>query len=189
MSSHHIVREKQEPALLILGMENFADELLGQLLEWSPTVIATAAIAEKLSIADIKVDVIIGSAADDLQSNTRSIESDGNNDIQTTLNYLISQDYPAVNIITDSLMLDDYLPFAGTINLVIYCDGKKIYPVTSGFSKWKPAGEPIQIFNPSENISVTGLQKTDDGNYITGTDGFFSLQFSQPYLFITEGIL
>ena len=41
MSSHHIVREKQEPALLVLGLNNFSTELLGQLLEWNPTVITT----------------------------------------------------------------------------------------------------------------------------------------------------
>ena len=46
MSSHHIVREKQEPALLVLGLDDFPDELLGQLLEWSPTVIVTADTVE-----------------------------------------------------------------------------------------------------------------------------------------------
>jgi thiamine pyrophosphokinase len=59
MSSHHIVREKQEPALLVLGMDNFSDELLGQLLEWSPTVIATEIMAEKLNANGIKIDCVI----------------------------------------------------------------------------------------------------------------------------------
>ncbi|MFD2144372.1 hypothetical protein [Mucilaginibacter antarcticus] len=40
MSSHHIVREKQEPALLVLGLDGFDEEQLGQLLEWSPTLMA-----------------------------------------------------------------------------------------------------------------------------------------------------
>lgn len=39
MSSHHIVREKQEPALLIMDLNGFNDEHLGQLLEWNPTVL------------------------------------------------------------------------------------------------------------------------------------------------------
>jgi len=55
MSSHHVVREKQEPALLVLGLGNFPDELLGQLLEWSPTVIATPQTAEELVVKGIKV--------------------------------------------------------------------------------------------------------------------------------------
>lgn len=59
MSSHHIVREKQEPALLVLGVDNFSEELLGQLLEWSPTVITTPHTAEKLDTFGIKVDWVI----------------------------------------------------------------------------------------------------------------------------------
>ena len=56
MSSHHVVREKQEPALLVLGLDGFDDELLGQLLEWSPTVITTQQIAERLNAYGIKID-------------------------------------------------------------------------------------------------------------------------------------
>jgi hypothetical protein len=39
MSSHHIVKEKQEPALYIHHFGNFDEEYLGQLLEWSPTLL------------------------------------------------------------------------------------------------------------------------------------------------------
>lgn len=54
MSSHHIVREKQEPALLVLSMDAFDEEMLGQLLEWSPTVICSTGTAEKLDASGIK---------------------------------------------------------------------------------------------------------------------------------------
>ena len=37
MSSHHIVRDDQEPALIITnGASCSEEELIGQLLEWSP---------------------------------------------------------------------------------------------------------------------------------------------------------
>ena len=39
MSSHHIARDDQEPALIIANGEMCSQELLGQLLEWSPLVI------------------------------------------------------------------------------------------------------------------------------------------------------
>ena len=55
MSSHHIVREKQEPALLVLGLDSFPAELLGQLLEWNPTVIATQLTAKSLNDYGIKI--------------------------------------------------------------------------------------------------------------------------------------
>ena len=61
MSSHHIVREKQEPALLVLGLNNFSAELLGQLLEWNPTVITTRETAPLLHDNGIKIDWVIAS--------------------------------------------------------------------------------------------------------------------------------
>ena len=48
MSSHHIVKEKQEPALYIHQLGDFNEEFLGQLLEWSPTVIVAAGEYEKV---------------------------------------------------------------------------------------------------------------------------------------------
>lgn len=191
MSSHHIVREKQEPALLVLGMEHFTDELLGQLLEWSPTVIVTANTVEKLNSAGIKVDLIVDQAADpeEIQSDIKFIRASEDTETEAALTYLISQKYPAVNVVTDEFVIGDYLAFADRINLVIYCGNKKIYPVNSGFSKWKPAGEVVELLNAAGNIVVVGLEKVSDTGYQTQADGFFSLQFEQPYLFIAENIL
>lgn len=189
MSSHHIVREKQEPALLVLGMEHFTDELLGQLLEWSPTLIVTANTVEKLIAAGIKVDVVVGSSADpeDIQSDVKFIRA--SDTTETALTYLVEQKYPAVNVVTDDFVMNDYSTFADRINLVIYCGNKKIYPVSSGFSKWKPKAENIELLGPAKDLRFTGLSKIADNAYQTQSDGFFTLQFAQPYLFISENIL
>ena len=39
MSSHHVVRDLQEPALIIANGEACSETLLGELLEWSPYVV------------------------------------------------------------------------------------------------------------------------------------------------------
>jgi len=191
MSSHHIVREKQEPALLILGMDAFTDELLGQLLEWSPTIMVTDDTAEKLNIAGIKVDIIVGSsqATEDLQSDIKYIRASETHCTQAALNYLVTNKYPAVNVVTDDFVMSDYLTFADQINLVIYCGNKKIYPVVSGFSKWKPADEAIELMSGVDNLQAAGLKKISESQYQTLADGFFSLQFDKPYIFIAEDIL
>ena len=191
MSSHHIVREKQEPALLVLGMEQFTDELLGQLLEWSPTLIVTANTVEKLNAAGIKVDIVVDSSSDpeDIQSDIKFIRAGDTTETEAALTYLVGQKYPAVNVVTDDFVMNDYSAFADRINLVIYCGNKKIYPVSNGFSKWKPMGESIELLGPVKNLTVTGLNKVADNEYLTQSDGFFDLQFEQPYLFIAENIL
>jgi thiamine pyrophosphokinase len=127
MSSHHIVREKQEPALLVMGLDNFDDEQLGQLLEWSPTLIATPFIAEQLNIFGIKIDwILTDEVGEVLQSDIKHLPVGNNTTINAALNYLIAQGYPAVNIVTDEFELKDYLPFADKINVVIFYNQQKI---------------------------------------------------------------
>ena len=60
MSSHHIVRDDQEPALIIANGASCSSELLGQLLEWSPLVIVLDSAIERVMQLDIKVDVLLG---------------------------------------------------------------------------------------------------------------------------------
>jgi thiamine pyrophosphokinase len=189
MSSHHIVREKQEPALLITGLDNFADELLGQLLEWSPTVITTLQTAEQLVAYGIKIDWIITDDADEVeQSDVKLIPRGIHSVIDAALKFLLANEYSAVNIITDELTLSDYSHFTGNIDLVIFYQHRKIYPVSSGFSKWKPGGEIIEILSTSKNAVFRGLSSVDLVKYITTADGFFSLYFDEAFLFIAEDI-
>lgn len=57
MSSHHFVKEGQEPAAIILGNE-WNEELLGTVLEWSPNIIAASIAVEKLLLSEIKIDIL-----------------------------------------------------------------------------------------------------------------------------------
>lgn len=189
MSSHHIVREKQEPALLILGIDSFSDELLGQLLEWSPTVIVTPQTAEKVHAYGIKIDWLVTDQKSLLfQSDIKLIPLGSDSEVEAAIKYLIIHGYSAVNIITDELQLKDYLYFIDKINMVIYHRNQKVYAINSGFSKWKPAGETIQLISEPQHLHTSGLEPADGNNLKTTHDGFFSLQFEQPFLFIAEYI-
>ncbi|MFD2872750.1 thiamine pyrophosphokinase [Mucilaginibacter ximonensis] len=189
MSSHHIVREKQEPALLLLSLNGFDDEQLGQLLEWSPTVFTTPLVAEQLNAFGIKIDWIVGDdAAADIQSDIRYLKSNGKPASVAAFDYLVDKNYPAVNIVTAEFVLDDYLPYMQNITLVVFCRQKKIYGIESGFSKWKPAGDIIEIISNPENLETKGLVKTDQNIFKTAADGFFSLTFDNKLLFIAESL-
>jgi thiamine pyrophosphokinase len=187
MSSHHIVREKQEPALLILGLNKFTEEHLGQLLEWSPTVIATAPVAEQLAVYGIKIDQVVTNDANAItQSDVKIIAPGHQTALQAAFGYLLAQGYPAVNVVTDEMELAAYESYALQINLVIFYDGLKIYTIKSGFSKWKPANETVQILNSSATLQTRGLKQISAGHYQTITDGVFTLNFDEPQLFIAE---
>jgi thiamine pyrophosphokinase len=190
MSSHHIIREKQEPALLILGLNNFTDELLGQLLEWSPTIMVTSDTAEQLNSMGIKYDVLVGDieTRDNYQADIKYIPQ-GNNDAElAALKYLLANGYPAVNVVTDNLNLEHYKAYAERINIVIFHNYQKIYPVKSGFTKWKPEGELISLPVNASGLHFTGLQNLGESIYQTVADGFFTISFNDPLLFIAETI-
>jgi thiamine pyrophosphokinase len=187
MSSHHIVREKQEPALLVLSLTDFSFELLGQLLEWSPTLIAITETAVQLHENQIKVDWLIANEPiDDLQSDVKLMPVEDERYLETALFHLIDQGYRAVNIITNDFNADKYLPYAMQIDLVIYANDEKIYPIKSGFSKWKQAGEEIKLITKPNQLTYTGLELSDENALTTTEDGFFTINFDQPYTFISE---
>jgi len=188
MSSHHIIREKQEPALLVLGLDGFDDDLLGQLLEWSPTLMVTADTAEQLNAFGIKYDILVGEGDGELQSDIKYVSRQGVTVVEAALNYLVDNGYPAVNVVTDELRLNDYLPYASRINIVLFNPGKKIYPVSSGFTKWKPAGDVIKVVSEVNPINFTGLEALGESQYQTISDGFFTFQFNEPFIFIAEAI-
>lgn len=188
MSSHHIIREKQEPALLILSIDHFDEEYLGQLLEWSPTVIVREDIYEQIQSLGIKIDVILTKEqqSQNLQEHTKIVNLGEEDAINAALKYLVAEEYPSVNIIADHFLAKDYLFFVDLIDLVVFADHKKIFPVKSGFSKWKPAHEDIFILTEAHPLSYSGLTALTEHHYKTLKDGFYGFTFSQPFVFLGE---
>lgn len=186
MSSHHIVRDKQEPALLIMDLNGFDHENLGQLLEWSPTVLVNEPLYEAVDSMGIKIDGIISKdMASSLQLKTFVIHTE-DTPLQDALKYLAGEQYPSVNVITTTFRLKDYALFAERINLVVLTPGKRIFGIKPGFSKWQRAGEKIGILSEVKHLGTQGLIKLDDHSYQTGKEGFYSLSFDQPFIFISE---
>ena len=60
MSSHHIVREGQEPALIIANGQACSMDLLNQLLEWSPFIVVLDGALSRVLELGIKFDVALG---------------------------------------------------------------------------------------------------------------------------------
>jgi thiamine pyrophosphokinase len=192
MSSHHIVREKQEPALLIINLGDFEEEQLGQLLEWSPMIFVVQEMVDKVVSLGIKIDIVLSAKAKNdytLQEHVKvlNVEEEA---IKTGMNYLISEGFPSVNIITNKFIADDYSKFVNQIDLVVFENDKKIYPVKSGFNKWKAAVEKIFLLNENtiKKLEIIGLENTEKELYKTQNDGFFSLTFEGDHLFIAEEI-
>lgn len=191
MSSHHIIREKQEPALLILAIDSFDKELLGQLLEWSPTVIVSQDVYEHVWSLGIKIDVVLRQTPDfiETQEHVKSYDVKDHDLLKSAMSFLVEESYPSVNIITEEFHLQHYSAFVNQLDVVLFVNNQKIFPVKSGFTKWKPAGD--RIFIISEEVvlkTCDGLKFENQNQFLTVKDGFYRLTFDEDFIFIAEEI-
>lgn len=173
MSSHHIVREKQEPALIIENFNVLDRVQLDQLLEWSPTVIVDTYNIDFLLSEEIKVDILFGNEPDaDFQLQIKVLPME-HGYLRSALSYLVSESYPAVNVLSDKLdpILSEYAPF---INMVVFCDNRRYVFVRKQYEKWKPKGERIYV-NPQELRAQEGLKHIEEDIFETLNDGIFKL--------------
>ncbi|RZK78123.1 MAG: thiamine pyrophosphokinase [Pedobacter sp.] len=187
MSSHHIVREKQEPALYIHHLGDFDEEYLGQILEWSPSLIVNSSEFEKILSLGLKVDIVVNPAElNDFQENTRLITTD-TADVDSVLQYLIDEGYPAVNLIDASNTIQDLSQYNSRINIVIFSATEKTYAVKPGFKVWKPAGSIFKV-STAEQLQHTNLAVISEDRFEVIHDGFVSFHFNGTYLTISEAL-
>lgn len=163
MSSHHIIREGQEPALIIANGESCTADLVGQLLEWSPfLVVLDGAITRVLELG-IKVDVLLGDfdsknvvAEQILRQQQIEIihkPDQDKTDLQKGIEFLISRGFDAVNIIwatgrrADHNLsnVTDIVRYKTQINIVVLDDYSKIFVLPKLFSKWYVKGTPLSL--------------------------------------------
>lgn len=177
MSSHHIVREAQEPALIIANGEQCSSDLLSQLLEWSPFIIVLDGALKRVLDLQIKFDVLLGDfdhqSIDEIQdilpphSEIIHTPDQDKTDLEKGLDYLIQKNHKAVNIIwATGRRSDHYLNnisilsrYANDLNLVMLDDFSRIYPIKSGFKKHYTANTNISLMplGKVENLTTDNL--------------------------------
>jgi thiamine pyrophosphokinase len=163
LSSHHIVRDDQEPALIIANGEACSKELMGQLLEWSPLVIVLDSAIERVLELGIKVDVLLGDFDRGLDPEKyREMQypmeivytpDQDKTDLEKAFDYLIDRKIPAANVIwatgrrTDHTItnLTNIVRFRDKLKIVILDDYSKVFLLPYKFEKWYPAATPISL--------------------------------------------
>jgi thiamine pyrophosphokinase len=167
MSSHHIVREKQEPALLIANGERCSTETIGTLLEWSPFVHVLDGALEDVLALNIKIDLLSGdfdSISSDLED-IRKIQfpieiintpDQNKTDLEKGLEILIEKGFPAVNVLWATGKRADHFysnfhtlaKFASLIKITFIDDYGLIFPLLplpNIYKKWHTANSIISL--------------------------------------------
>ncbi|OAB27319.1 thiamine pyrophosphokinase [Flavobacterium fryxellicola] len=163
MSSHHIVRDDQEPALIIANGASCKPELLGQLLEWSPLVVVLDSAMVRVMELDIKVDILLGDFdrgfdPEIYKTTQYPIEiihtpDQNKTDLEKAFDYLIERKIPAVNVVwatgrrADHTItnLTNITRYRNLLKIVILDDHSKVFLLPKKFEKWYTANTPISL--------------------------------------------
>lgn len=209
MSSHHIVRDEQEPALLIDHAEALSIEYVDLLLEWSPTVIVTSRALEEVLHWGIKIDVVVAqfNEIEDLkprlraQSPVQLLGFETSQLLDAAYIFLTDHHYPAVNLmadIYDSNALDLIKQYTRQVDSVLYYNDQKwIYAQNGRFEKWVNTGQTFGIHPVASNTFFTSsgfyndwqnemlLEPIELTSEVTGK---VSLQTSEKPLWVVEAV-
>ncbi len=215
MSSHHIVREQQEPALIIADGQPCSMALLEQLLEWSPSIMVLDGAIEKVIELGIKVDYWLG----DFDSSNFSAENyplkkihtpnQNLTDLEKGIEFLIEKGWKGVNIVWASgLRMDHTLnnlhsikKYASQLKITLLDDHSRVYPLNKQFKKWYPAGTKLSIipFGMAKNVHSKGLKyelnhpelalgiQTSSSNEALH-DGLVEIEYEDGFLWLMECI-
>lgn len=212
MSSHHFVKEGQEPALIIANGEMCSFSLLEEMLQWSPYVVALDGAYEYLKSKGIKPDVVIGdfdSISEPITDFDITLIKDfnqNNTDLEKALDFLIEKGYGEINVLgatgrREDHSLNNFLLLCkySDINIVLLGDTFKAFLVKNNFSKYYkkdqiisllPIGKVTGIF--SENLLYQLNNSILDSETQTGCsnsvfdDGIVRIKIKKGFLIFIE---
>jgi len=173
MSSHHFVKDQQEPAVFILDATDLSYDTVSPLLEWVPTVLVWQECLETVLSWGIKIDVILATETfqkENLhlleeQYPVKFLTASLENTLDEGLQYLLATKHPAAHLVGVShLTCMDLEEKLDLFDLTIMDTGWKYYPVKSGkFKKWFAEstiqllgreGMPVEISNENGRLML-----------------------------------
>lgn len=197
MSSHHFVRDGQEPALIIANGASCSPDILNQLLEWNPYVLVLDGAIDRVMELNLRFDGWLGDFDSTLQvenlkeyyGNVEVIPAPDQNktDLQKGIEFICSKGFKDANIVWATGRRADHtfqnlatLPlYSGYINLNIIDDHSKVFNLPKVFKKWYPAKTKISLFpvEKAGNITTRNLSYNLNNEslelpYRTGSSNF-----------------
>ncbi len=194
MSSHHIVRDDQEQALIIANGQECSSELLGQLLEWSPLVIVLDSAMQRVHELNIKVDVLLGdfdhNFNPEIYKETQypleivHTPNQDKTDLEKAFDYLIEKGHKAVNIVwATGKRIDHTLhnltigaSYKNQLKIVFFDDHSIAFLLPKNYQKWYAKNTILSLIPIGK---VTGI-KTEDG--------IVSIQYEKGDLLLIESV-
>ncbi len=182
MSSHHFVRDGQEPALLIMNTNGLLWGQLQSLLEWNPSVLVSSTCIDEVISWGIKVDSVLGKIEDgqrllallsDQFPLTYVSEREKSTALSTGLCFLMEKGHMAINVIgsfdNSADTIKQLLTEQAVGNIVVFDEGYRwVYCKGKTYKKWAAKGDSFQVRTKTDSIhtlSWKGLrERTGDSS-------------------------
>ena len=186
MSSHHFVKEDQEPALLIVNPTAISFEKIQELLEWSPTVIVSAEAIITVQGWGIKMDAVLClegqqeelavNLADQVPIRFITFVEEMNI-LSVGYDLLRNSNYKAVNVLVERLADLEVIQRFSFIDVEVFFDQKRWVYIESGrFEKWLSQGNQLSIY-PIVQTTLLNL----DQHLTSIQDGKVKLESASPF--------
>lgn len=188
MSSHHVIREDQEPSLLIVDAQAIPFEKVQELLEWIPTVIVVAEEVETVVRWGIKIDVVLTPLAEMSRWQEQLIDqvpirflsyNPDDDPLLTAFYFLNASKAKAVNCLLKNNDDLKTIEAFSQLDVEAFIQNKRWIWVKSGhFEKWVPAGNEFYIQPEEAGESISGVS---DGKITAREDGKVTLHSIHPF--------
>lgn len=168
MSSHHFVKEGQEPALIIANGESCSYEMLTGLMEWCPYIVALDGAYERVKKLQIQPDLVIGDfdSIEDVEmlEHTTYIrdKSQETTDLEKAINHLVKKKYSAINVVwatgkrLDHTLNNFHLLAKYTdTNIVLYDNHSKAFVLPEKYSKVYKKGSKLSLVPLHSCVGIT----------------------------------
>jgi len=175
MSSHHFVKEGQEPALVILEPCSFS--LAAPLLEWSPLVIVRDTALESVQSWGIKIDVVFAQEEIDSFDLVKHYAPEAFYEALFAL--LRERRQFAIHVLASGKQLAPLLSYAGEFSITLTEAGSHYVASTGSFSKWYPAGTTLRT-HPVGIHTDGDVDVTTDPLYVR-SPGIVKFSHERPF--------
>jgi thiamine pyrophosphokinase len=188
MSSHHIVRENQEPALLIMDALAISFEKIQELLEWMPTVIVHYTEVEIVLGWGIKVDVVIVPVNELENWRNKLIDqapikllsfNPTDDPLATALFYMNATKASGVNVLLKQKSDLNNLEAFSQLDMEAFIAHQRWCLIKGGHvEKWYPADTDLYIY--PQDLTLQEVQFTS-GSIRVSKDGIVSLDAARSF--------
>lgn len=180
MSSHHIVRDEQEPALILEDISSMPFDIIGQLLEWAPVVVCGDSALDQALNFGLNLDVVFAQEPEKWVHSLNHLpmvrlEKANGSWVKDALDYLEKEGHSSANIVSSkaeshfSLLLE----MKAGIQVSLISENRKFVGVEGELKKWMPTGARLEVFADSA-VEVLGAEWSGQ-SYIVKKEGMISV--------------